>query len=128
MEILNAPTRESCTVRRERTDTPLQALVTMNDVQFVEAARALAGAAMENGMTFAARLGYLSSRILMRPLTLDEQRIERKAYDGFASYYDAHPDDARKFLDYGERKGRPRFAGGRASRAHYACQPDVQSR
>ncbi|MGA7236225.1 MAG: DUF1553 domain-containing protein [Bryobacteraceae bacterium] len=107
LEILNAPTRESCTVRRERTDTPLQALVTMNDVQFVEAARALAGAAMENGMTFAARLGYLSSRILMRPLTLDEQRIERKAYDGFASYYDAHPDDARKFLDYGERKGDP---------------------
>jgi mono/diheme cytochrome c family protein len=107
MEILNAPTRESCTVRRERTDTPLQALVTMNDVQFVEAARALAAASMENGMTFAARLGYLSSRILMRPLTLDEQHIERKAYDGFAGYYDAHPDDARKFLDFGERKGDP---------------------
>ncbi len=43
----------------------------------------------------------------MRSLTLDEQRIERKAYDDFASYYDAHPDDARKFLDYGERKGDP---------------------
>src|SRR6185369_7724090 len=37
MDIFNAPTRESCTVRRERTDTPLQALVTMNDPQFVEA-------------------------------------------------------------------------------------------
>ncbi len=107
MEILNAPTRESCTVRRERTDTPLQALVTMNDVQFVEAARAIAGAAIENGLTFPARLSYLSSRILMRPLTLDEQRIARKAYDGFEGYYSGHPEDARKFLDDGERKGDP---------------------
>jgi mono/diheme cytochrome c family protein len=107
MEILNAPTREGCTVRRERTDTPLQALVTMNDVQFVEAARALAGAAMENGLTFAERLSYLSSRILIRPLTPEEQRIAQKAYDDFERYYSAHPDDARKFLDDGERKGDP---------------------
>jgi hypothetical protein len=107
LEILNAPTREGCTVRRERTDTPLQALVTMNDVQFVEAARTLAGAAIDNGLTFAERLSYLSSRILIRPLTPDEQRIARKAYDDFERYYSAHPDDARKFLDDGERKGDP---------------------
>ncbi len=107
MEILNAPTRESCTVHRERTDTPLQALVTMNDVQFVEAARALAGAAIENGLSFQSRLAFLASRILVRPLTVQEQSISRKAYQDFETYYSAHPEDARKFLDDGERKGDP---------------------
>ena len=46
MDIFNAPTREHATVERERTNTPLQALVTMNDTQFVEASRYLAQKAM----------------------------------------------------------------------------------
>ena len=42
METFDAPSRSHCTVRRQQTNTPLQALVLLNDPQFIEAARALA--------------------------------------------------------------------------------------
>ncbi len=110
MDVFNAPTRESCVVRRERTNTPLQALAAMNDVQFVEAARSLAESAMENTIGFEARLDYISARVLVRPLAANERLIARRAYSDFERYYAAHPEDARKFLDDGERKPDPSLA------------------
>src|SRR5205823_3896358 len=69
MDIFNAPSREVCTVRRERTNTPLQALVTLNDPQFIEAARNLAQAAIKDGGTTAeGRAEFLAMRLLARPL------------------------------------------------------------
>ena len=67
MQIFNAPTREHSTVRRERTNTPLQALVTMNDPQFFEASRFLAQQAMRStNADFAGRLAFMTTRLLSR--------------------------------------------------------------
>ena len=107
MEIFNAPTRESCTVRRERTDTPLQALVTMNDIQFVEAAREIAGRAMQTSTDFEAQLDFITTRILARPLATKERTIAKKSFSSFRIYYSSHEGDALKFLAQGERKADP---------------------
>lgn len=94
-------------MRRERTDTPLQALVTMNDVQFMEAARALAGRSMEQLVGFDERLDFISTRLLARPLTAPERQIAGKSFEDFRRYYEGHVSDARKLLDTGEKKPDP---------------------
>ena len=66
MDILNAPNREVSCVRRDRTNTPLQALVTLNDPLFVEASRQLAARAVDAAPAFDARLDLVSLRLLGR--------------------------------------------------------------
>ena len=104
MEIFNAPTREACTVRRERTNTPLQALVTMNDTQFVEAARNLAERAYKAGPNLDARVDYMSSSVVSRILNPQEKAVVNKAYKSYMSRFDSHPDEARKLIAVGEKK------------------------
>jgi hypothetical protein len=105
MEIFNAPTRENCTVRRERTDTPLQALVTMNDTQFVEASRNLAEHAIRGAASDAdQRLDFMSMRVLARPFQARERQVAKGALKDFLSYYDSHPEQAAKLIKVGESK------------------------
>jgi hypothetical protein len=105
MDIFNAPSRENCTVRRERTNTPLQALVTMNDPQFFEAARALA----QNALTaargnFNRELDFMAVRLLSRPLDAKERDVAKRAYTDYKNYYTSNPGDAKKALSAGESK------------------------
>jgi hypothetical protein len=108
MEIFNAPSREVCTVRRERTDTPLQALVTMNDPQFVEAARSLAERVLKDGGPSAeTRLDFLARKILTRPLCCEEGSIVAASLDDLLAYYQDHPEDARQLIAVGDSKPDP---------------------
>jgi hypothetical protein len=103
MGIFNAPTREHSVVRRERTNTPLQALVTMNDTQFVEASRYLAQRAMrEAGNDFDPRLDYVTTRLLARPLTERERAIAKRTFDGFVELYADDVNAARDLISIGD--------------------------
>ena len=105
LETFNAPSREVCTVRRERTNTPLQALVTLNDPQFVEAARNLAQAAiLKGGNQFEGRVEFVALRVLARKLRPEEQTIARSSIDELATYYTSHLDDAKKLISVGDSK------------------------
>ncbi len=105
MEIFNAPTREFCIVRRERTNTPLQALVTLNDEQFIEAARNLAQkAATDGGPSTAGRLNTISRRLLARDLRPQESAVVSASLEKLQTYYRNHPDEAAKLLAVGDSK------------------------
>jgi hypothetical protein len=105
MDIFNAPSREVCTVRRERTNTPLQALVTLNDPQFIEAARFLAQTTLKGGGAGDEnRIDFLARRLLCRPLRAEEAKVVRASLSDLLAHYKMHGEDAKKLLAVGEAK------------------------
>lgn len=105
LDVFNAPSREVCAVRRERTNTPLQALVTMNDPQFVEAARNLAQQTLvHGGDSVDGRLDYLAKRLLCRPLAAAELPVVQASLADLSAYYAGHAEDAQQLLAVGESK------------------------
>jgi hypothetical protein len=108
MEIFNAPNRETCTVRRERTNTPLQALVTLNDPQFVEAARRLAERTLRDaGPTDEERIDAIGRRIVCRPFRPEETAVILESLADLSEYYATHAEDARALISVGESKADP---------------------
>lgn len=108
MDVFNAPSRETCTVRRERTSTPLQALVTLNDPQFVEAARQLAERTLKEGGTQdLQRLNFMAERLVARPLRAKEQIVVESGLKDLLAHYRAAPKQAEALLKVGESKADP---------------------
>ena len=103
MELLNAPPREVFCVRRELTNTPLAAFVTMNDVQFVEAVRVLAAKALKSESETSARLDYITMRLLARELETDEKQLATRTLDQALEQFKAAPEDAAKLIGVGEK-------------------------
>jgi mono/diheme cytochrome c family protein len=105
MDIFNAPSREVSCVRRDRTNTPLQALVTMNDPQFIEAARNLAQKAIACGCNDDAKsLGFIAERLLCRPIKSSELPILQSSLADLRKHYSTHGADAEALLKVGESK------------------------
>lgn len=110
MEIFNATAREVSCLRRERANTPLQALVTMNDVQFVEASRYLAEQALKVGAgtnDSTKSLQTMAQRILSRPFRKEELDIVNATLAEQLAYYKANVEEAAKLITFGESKPDP---------------------
>ena len=102
MMTFDAAAREVCTSRRIRTNTPLQALVTLNDEQFVEAARNLAQQGLLAGMdSDDARIDFLTLRLISRTFNDAERAVVHQSLASLREFYAAHPADADALLAYG---------------------------
>jgi len=101
METFDATSRETACPRRARADTPLQALVTLNDPEFIEAARVLAQNALRTRADAAATLDDLSRATLGRPLDPEEQAILEQSRQAFAHQFKAQPASAKLLLAVG---------------------------
>jgi hypothetical protein len=99
----DAPSREECTVDRPRSNTPLQALVLLNDPTFVEAARGFAMRILdEGGDTVDERLRFAFHEALNRPPTDQEKHVLSELQKNHLAEYQAETNRAEELLDIGE--------------------------
>jgi hypothetical protein len=101
----DAPDRETCTVRRARTNTPLQALVLLNDPTYLEASRKLAERLLTEpaaGATPDSRITHAFRLLAARPPTADELSILRNAYEMNLARYTFNAQAATNLLKIGE--------------------------
>ena len=99
----DTPSREVCVLQRQRTNTPMQALVTLNDDQFVEAARHFARRILNSGeKTFPDKLNFAFEWATARPA--DQLRIDvlKEFYEEQSKVFKDDPNRADELLSVGE--------------------------
>jgi hypothetical protein len=102
MAVFDAPNREICSVERSNTNTPLQALVTLNDPTFIEAARKLAERVMKQESVDPEKQTALAVRlVLVRSAEAKELGLLKELYQERLAQYQADPSAAEKLLAIG---------------------------
>ena len=99
--------RQNCAVKTGRTNTPLHALVTLNDITYVEAARALAERMMKHGANDEARLDFAFRLCTARPPSAAEKQVLASSLARLRERYTADPEAAKKLIATGESKPDP---------------------
>jgi hypothetical protein len=101
MLAFDGPTRETCTVRRPRTNTPLQALVLLNDTTYLEAARALAALVLKQSTDDEERLRQAFRRVTARTPSPDELTVLQRLLSQQRTRFSHDARAAQQFLSVG---------------------------
>ncbi len=108
MTMFDSPTREICTVKRSRTNTPLQALSLLNEKTFVEAARVLAQRMItEGGVTPEQRIAWGFQRVTCRPPRIQETAVLTAGLEKRLARFQQEPDAAVQLVAIGASKAAP---------------------
>jgi len=103
LSAFDAPSREECTVNRVGSNTPLQALVLLNDPIFVEAARVFAGHALKDGgATPRAQITWAFERATGRKPNLNESRVLMDLFQKNLLRFQRNPAGARELTSVGD--------------------------
>lgn len=105
MLAFDVPSRDMCTIKRENTNTPLQALVLMNDVQFVEASKILAERMQkEGGNTLDEQIAYAFRLAVSRFPKEEEKTILKEFFETQSRRFDRNPELALDLLSVGQKE------------------------
>ncbi len=105
LKAFDAPSREECTAQRAQSNTPMAALVLLNDPTFVEAARAFAVRSLDrDSKTDDERLAWAFYHAVTREPGVSELNVLRRLLHENRDSFDTRPDDATAFLNVGLTK------------------------